>query len=264
MSNPARFNKYTFQGRSGYVIGASAGAAHELAALGHTASVAPWSDPLVHLHEQAEECYLLLAGELRLLVGTSVVLLAPREMLVVKPQVPHAVVGGAGLVEHIGLRAPALQDKQIVGEIPQELPPAIEGDERELRRDWGYRIPLGAAENQNCWLLGFGAARFQSAHLILAYINFPTAEAANAGMGTRHRPHLHQESWEYYVALQGARTLWVDEQTVTIEAGEILEVPPNTCHTLYGRQPPFEGFLFRVPLLKSSDKVECSIEEKQR
>jgi mannose-6-phosphate isomerase-like protein (cupin superfamily) len=128
-----------------------------------------------------------------------------------------------------------------------------------LRREWGYRIPLEAARNQNCWLLGVGRARFLSAHLILAYVNYRTVEEANAGLGTRYSPHLHEKSWEYYVVWQGARTLWVDGELVTVKAGEILEVPPNACHTLYGSQTPSEGFVFRIPILESSDKVECSI-----
>jgi mannose-6-phosphate isomerase-like protein (cupin superfamily) len=91
--------------------------------------------------------------------------------------------------------------------------------------------------------------------LVLAYLDFPTAEAANAGIGTRHRLHLHQKSWEYYVVLQGAKTLQVEDKTITVSAGEILEIPPQVKHMLSGRQAPYRGFTLRVPAL--DDKVEC-------
>jgi len=130
--------------------------------------------------------------------------------------------------------------------------------ERELRCGWGCRIPLEVSSNQNCWLIGTGVARFQSLHLILAFLNFPTTEAANAGIGARHRPHLHQTSWEYYGVLKGTKTVQIENELVKIEAGKILGVPPMTCHALHSRQAPYEGFTFRAPVPDRHDKVECN------
>ena len=258
MPNHTKYARYTFRGRTGDIITTdSPGVTREMVTVGHTALVTPWSDPGVHLHQHSEEYYLLLQGKLRILVAGVLVSLKPKEILLVRPQVPHAIVGGEGPIKHIGIRAPAYRDKQPVGDIPQEIPPMIGERERELRRDWGYRIPLGASSNQNCWLIGAGTARFQSLHLILAFLNFPTTEAASAGIGTRHRLHLHQRSWEYYAVLKGTRTLQIENEVVKIDAGEVLEVPPQVCHTLYGRQPPCEGFTFRVPI-DLHDKVECN------
>lgn len=123
-----------------------------------------------------------------------------------------------------------------------------------MRRDWGYRIPLDDARNRNCWLIGLGVARFHSPHFLLAYLDFPTEEAANAGLGTRHRLHLHERSWEYYVVLQGTKTLRIEDELVTFQAGEMVEVPPGARHTLHGRQAPYRGLTFRVPILP--DKIE--------
>lgn len=248
-------HKYRFQGCSGYLV-APPEASHELVAIRHSARVAPWADPDVHIHQGSEELYILLHGELGLLVSGELVTLKPMEVLMVKPRVPHAIVRGEGSIEHFGLRAPALGDRQTVGKPPEKLPPACMEESRALRCDWGYRIPLEEKRNRNCWLIGYGAARFPSAHLILAYLDFPTVEAANAGIGSRHRLHLHQASWEYYVVLEGTKTLRVEDELVTIEAGEMLEVPPGVRHTLYGRQAPYQGFTVRVPILAYDDKVE--------
>jgi mannose-6-phosphate isomerase-like protein (cupin superfamily) len=211
-------------------------------------------DPGIHIHGSSEEYYLLLQGVLRFVVAESLVTLKPQEILMVRPQVPHAIVGGQGRIEHFGIRAPAPDDKQTIGEMPGELPILSEENEGESRRDWGYRIPLEDVRNRNCWLVGVGSARFPSSHLIFAYLDFPTEEAANAGIGTRQRLHLHEKSWEYYAVLQGTKTLRIENETVTIGAGEMLEVPPQVKHTLYGRQAPYRGFTLRVPV--ADEKVE--------
>lgn len=251
MGSVPPFSKYAYRERSGYIITDS------LLAIGHTAMVPPWSDPAVHLHQDSEEYYLLLHGALEFLVADSRITLMSEELLAIQSAVPHAIIGGVGPIEHLGFRAPVLEDKHVVSEILSAFP-FLGQEERELRCDWGYRIPLKSAENQNCWLLGNGTARFKSRHMSLANLNFPTDEAANAGIGTRHRLHLHQQSWEYYLTLRGAKTLRIEDDLVSAQAGEIVVVPPNVWHTLFGRWAPYEGFTIRVPCLDWNDKVEHS------
>jgi mannose-6-phosphate isomerase-like protein (cupin superfamily) len=94
--------------------------------------------------------------------------------------------------------------------------------------------------------------------LILAYLNTRTSEAADDAIGTRHRLHLHEESWEYYTVLQGTKTLQIENEMVKVAAGEILEVSPGVRHTLRERQAPYEGLTFRVPV-PLDDKVEWGL-----
>jgi mannose-6-phosphate isomerase-like protein (cupin superfamily) len=247
--------KYLFRGRSGYIVHpANGNCAHELIAVGHTAFIEPWSDSEVHLHDASEELYFLLNGELSFWVAGSLLTLRPREILLVRPQVPHAIVGGRGLIEHMGMRAPVRPDKRKVGEIPQRLPAAAERG-RELRAEWGFRASLASPEYHNCWLIGQGSAKFAADHLALAYLKFATTEAANAGLGTRHRLHFHERSWEYYCVLAGSKSLQIGNELLTVQAGELLEVAPRVSHTLHSREAPFEGFTFRVPVLLD-DKIE--------
>lgn len=63
---------------------------------------------------------------------------------------------------------------------------------RFLSGEWEHRIPLVYPVHQNCGLVGAGSAKFLSEHMAMAYLDFPTAESADAGIGTRHRLHLHQ------------------------------------------------------------------------
>lgn len=251
--NPIRAIKYSFERHSGYIVSPQT-TTQTLLALGHTASLDPWADPQVHAHTASEEYYILLQGELNFLVANTTLTLLPKEILMIKPEIPHAIIGGTGLIEHFGLRAPALHDKQVLSELPPTLPGEAYA-EREVNADRGYRIPLASPKNHNCWLIGAGSALFKSHHLIMAYLNFPTPETANAGLGTRHRLHYHQRSWEYYIVLKGIKTLQVEDELVTIRAGEMLEVPPQVKHTLYSREAPYEGLTLRVPV-DLHDKVE--------
>lgn len=260
MSGSSTYTKYVFQDRSGGIVDSRVTPVpHHLFGIGHTAFISPWSDPFLHLHQVGEEFYLLMHGELELCIAGAFVNLRPKELLMILPNVPHAIVGGHGKIEHFGFRAPFLNDKQNAGELPPRIPNASSQTERELKAEWGCRIPLAAPENQNCWLVGWGAAKHPSNHLILAYLNFPTLEAANAGIGTRLRMHYHKEAWEYYLALQGRKVLQIEEELVSVDAGEIVEVPPGVRHNVYRREAPYEGFTIRVPVTSESDKVEDDV-----
>jgi mannose-6-phosphate isomerase-like protein (cupin superfamily) len=229
------------------------GAAQEVVAIRHSASVPPWADGDVHLHTEAEEYFFLFQGELRLLVAGAALTLRPYEALMVRPGVPHAVVGGSGPIEHFVLRMPARHDRQSQG--PLSPGPLLEVDEsrRAFESDWGCRVPLAEAKYQNCWLFGVGQAHFPSDQICLAYLHFPTTETVAAD-GHPHRLHLHRASWEYYTVLRGRRVIQVEEELVEISEGEILAVPPQAKHVLHATHTPFEGFTFRVPRL--DDKVE--------
>jgi mannose-6-phosphate isomerase-like protein (cupin superfamily) len=253
VSEQTRYAQYAFQDVSGYLVSPD-NAAHDFVAVRHSALVTPWVDLDLHAHQLSEEYYLLLHGQLWFVVAGDTVTLKPNEMLMVRPNMPHAITRGEGLIEHFGFRAPSPGDRQSLGPLPTRRPSFTNDEPRELRREWGYRIPLHDAQNRNCWLVGLGAARFHSPHLLFAYLDFPTHEAANAGLGTRHRLHLHRESWEYYVVLCGAKTLRIEDEEVTLRSGEMLAVTPGVKHTLSRRQAPYRGFTFRVPL--RDDKEE--------
>ncbi|HSF81763.1 MAG TPA: cupin domain-containing protein [Anaerolineales bacterium] len=248
-------SRYTFHGHSGYLIDPrSTNAPHGLLALGHTASYPPWRDPYLHAHADSDEIYCLLQGELQFLIGEACLNLQAGELLLVRAGVPHAILGGLGTIEHFGLRVPAKEDKSLFGEIPTSLPEPINAT-RTFHSAWGARLSLAQPEHHNTWLVGGGSAQIYSPHLSLAYLDFPAQESANAGIGSRHKLHYHKHSWEYYLVLQGEKTLRVGADLVEFRAGEILEVPPNLPHTLVSRQAPFQGFTLRVPAVLD-DKVE--------
>ena len=254
MADQTSHFRYTYGGRTGYIVAPwIPDVGHEMVTIRHSAAAPPWADRDTHLHSDSEEYYFLFQGELEFLAGGVVFTLRPYEVLMVQPNVPHAVVGGTGPIEHFVLRVPAQEDRQTVATTPAELSPAAGEAGRMLQADWGCRVPLTEARYQNCWLFGVGQARFRSERMCLAYVYFPVAESIGTDRH-RHRPHLHRESWEYYTVLRGTRVLRIEEELVEINAGEVLAVPPQVKHVLHGTATPFEGVTFRVPLV--NDKVE--------
>ncbi len=255
MPDQTSWLKHTFEDHTGYVVAPwLPGATNDWVYIRHSASVPPWVDDDVHLHTDAEEYFFVLQGELRLLIGEAVFTLRPYEALLVRPQVPHSMVGGRGPIEHFVLRMPAHDDRETVNETPPNVPPATAEDDRALRRDWGCRISLTETRYQSCWLFGVGHARFHSDHICLAYLDLPTDESADANWRSHpHQLHAHRESWEYYTVLAGKKTLRIDDELVEIEAGEILEVPPGVKHVAEAIETPYQGFTFRAP--RRDDKV---------
>ena len=233
-----------FEGVSGILLAPESGG-HGFVAVRHSADEPSWSDSGTHVHARSDEIYLLLKGRLDLIVAGGSISLSPGEMLLVRAGIPHGVVGGAGPIEHIGFRAPALDDRDTGPTLPGSVP--LQPGE------WGHHISLREPEARNCWLLGVGAARFHSPHLLLAYLDFPMQAEAVAGLGTRLQMHAHRASWEHYLCLRGSKTLIVEGDIVEIHPGQMLVVAPGARHNVIDRRAPYAGFTFRAPIL--DDKV---------
>jgi mannose-6-phosphate isomerase-like protein (cupin superfamily) len=231
--------RYRFAGRSGYIVG-PATAAHGLLAIGHSLAPRPWADPAPHLHTAAEELYCVLQGEIWLNMAGETVTVRPKEIVMVRPGVAHAVIGGLGPIEHFGLRAPTVPDKAPAS-APPPAPPAPD-EPRQLRRGWGCRVALHAPERRSRWVFGLGAA-CPAQHLALAYLT-AAAPRAGAGWGGRRPPSA---AWTYHVVTRGRLAAWTEDGLVEAEAGDIVEVPPGTAYLLECRQAPFEGFTLRAP-----------------
>jgi mannose-6-phosphate isomerase-like protein (cupin superfamily) len=54
----------------------------------------------------------------------------------------------------------------------------------------------------------------------------------------------------------GKKILQIEDDLVTVDSGEIVEIPPMVRHNVYHREAPYEGFTIRVPVTDGSDKVE--------
>lgn len=195
--------RHDFQSVTGNVVSHP----QRLISIGHTAFVSPWSDSNIHRHNVSEEYYLLFSGQLNLVMENFCITLQPNEILMVRPNVPHAVCSGTGKIEYFGIRTPALDDKQVVSELKTDVP-LLYDNERLVSGDWGHRIPLDMPQHKNCWLFGAGSALYKSQHFVMAYLDFPTYETANAGIGALYAPELSPDGQRIVFANHG-NGLWV-------------------------------------------------------
>lgn len=74
----------------------------------------PWSDPEIHYHTTAQELYFVLQGELWLTVEEIPIVLPERSCLLVRPRIPHTVVGGKGKIQHFGMKIPHILDEKVI------------------------------------------------------------------------------------------------------------------------------------------------------
>lgn len=56
----------------------------------------------------------MLKGKLDVEINGKVVSVGPKEILGVKRNVPHKVIGGRGPIEEFSLRVPSVEDKRLV------------------------------------------------------------------------------------------------------------------------------------------------------
>jgi mannose-6-phosphate isomerase-like protein (cupin superfamily) len=102
---------------TGWAVGSSfpktAGRHSDFIQLGCNVVNRPWHDKL-HLHTHSEEWYVVLKGKLIIEVNGRELGIGPREILGVRANVPHRVIGGRGPIEEFSLRMPSVEDKKLV------------------------------------------------------------------------------------------------------------------------------------------------------
>jgi len=81
--------------------------------LGYNVVREAWRDQN-HLHTDSEEWYIVLKGKLDVEINREIVSVGPKEILGVKRNVQHRVVGGKGLIEEFSLRVPSVEDKKVI------------------------------------------------------------------------------------------------------------------------------------------------------
>ncbi|MHA2031017.1 MAG: cupin domain-containing protein [Candidatus Kariarchaeaceae archaeon] len=160
------------------------------------------------------------------------------------------------IIQHFGIRAPNLADKNDSADLPVPLPPLQFASPRYLNMNWGFRIPLSETKYQNRCILGFGKALINTSHIILAYMEVNHREEYDK-IDHVDQFHAHKNSWEYYIVLEGSDNLRIGDKKLSVNEGEILEVPPGICHTRISLDYPFKGLTIRVPLISEGDKYNC-------
>ncbi len=79
---------------------------------------------------------------------------------------------------------------------------------------------------------------------------------ANEGID---EPHVHHRITEIYLVARGTSEMRVDQETVTLEAGDVIVIEPGEAHTFLSSSPEYFHFVVHVPGLSSEEaQVEKS------
>jgi quercetin dioxygenase-like cupin family protein len=73
---------------------------------------------------------------------------------------------------------------------------------------------------------------------------------ANAGID---EPHVHAQIIEVYVVARGTSEIRVEQETITLRAGDMIIVEPGEAHTFLANSPDYFHVVLHTPAL-SEDK----------
>jgi len=82
---------------------------------------------------------------------------------------------------------------------------------------------------------------------------------ANVGVD---EPHIHHQVREIYLVAQGTSAIRIEQNTIGLQAGDVLVVDPGEAHTFLSSSPDYYHFVIQTPGLAEqetkSDKVLVS------
>ncbi|NVM38379.1 MAG: cupin domain-containing protein [Candidatus Lokiarchaeota archaeon] len=220
--------------------------------------VDPWEDKSSHYHSKSQEIFILLEGELWMLLNDKPFTMPRRSLLLVQPGVPHMVIGGKQKIRHIVLKVPHQEDKWIqTNKNTNYNNIKIKMTENHFKREidflTGFFADLNEKKNQNNWLLGYGEAIYQTKRLCLAYMDFQ-CEQDYIENNHNETYHYHNVTTEWYLTIKGYQILLIDNNRITISPGYLLRIPEKTPHLLLSYSYPFEGITLRTPAIPN-DKI---------
>lgn len=85
---------------------------------------------------------------------------------------------------------------------------------------------------------------------------------ANAGVD---EPHVHSRIVEIYLIARGTSEIRVEQETIVLEAGDVIVVEPGEAHTFLSNSPDYFHFVAHVPGLSGEEaRAEKSLVPRSR
>jgi mannose-6-phosphate isomerase-like protein (cupin superfamily) len=220
--------------------------------------VDPWDDPIPHYHTKAQEIFILLDGELWMMLHDTPFKMQRRSLLLIQPGVPHIVIGGKPKIRHFVLKVPHREDKWIQANKSTNydelrIKMAENHFKGEVDSLAGFFVDLNDKKFQNNWLLGYGEAIYKTKGLCLAYMDLKCEEEYNE-MNHIETHHCHEESTEWYFTIKGQQKFLIDNNEIPVNPGYLLRIPEKLPHLLLSYSYPFEGLTLRTPAIPN-DKI---------
>jgi mannose-6-phosphate isomerase-like protein (cupin superfamily) len=73
---------------------------------------------------------------------------------------------------------------------------------------------------------------------------------ANAGID---EPHVHAQITEIYVVARGTSEIRIEQETITLQAGDLLIVEPGEAHTFLSNSPDYFHVVLHTPALSGAE-----------
>ncbi|MFX1313307.1 MAG: cupin domain-containing protein [Promethearchaeota archaeon] len=220
--------------------------------------VDPWEDKSSHYHSKSQEIFILLDGELWMMLDDEPFTLLRNNLLLVQPEVPHMIIGGNQKIRHFVLQVPHQKDRWIqvnknTNYDKERIKMAKNHYRCEIDGITGFFADLNDKKFQNNWLLGYGEAIYKTQRLCLAYMDLKREQDYNE-MNHIETYHYHEESTEWYFTIKGQQKFLIDNKEISISPGYLLRIPEKTPHLLLSYSYPFEGITLRTPAIPN-DKI---------
>ncbi len=214
----------------------------------------------IRIHTDSEYYIFVVIGKLKSIIHEDCISITSSEVIMVKPGYKvgfeaYAINANTN-IEFYTITTPNTKQPIEVNTSFHIVEPLNFEDQRELKREWGVRIPYNIETYRNKWLFGFGNVPVLSNHMIWGSVLLKNDEDARLMFENEHY-HYHSDSYEYYFCMDGKDVLLINGILISISKGEVLVVDPGVCHFRIQIQFPFDSIGFRVPLMPEGDKYIC-------
>lgn len=233
--------------RHGYIIGGklseSAPAYSPLLDVGFNHQSFSWSDETPHLHTSSEEYFIVLQGCLNLLVNSYPVTVEPYQLVGVRANVPHQIIGGQAPIMNFLIRVPGKGKDKL----------NLDSHDYRLELENGL-VSIDLRQPHDDYLLG---ACLPGTHPNYSpFLDFTCVWKVDPTVEWRQEKlHFHNQREEYYFVLKGSLNFALDDSLISVHAGQILGVRAGAVHKVIGGKGPVDVLFMRVPGGRGDKKV---------
>jgi mannose-6-phosphate isomerase-like protein (cupin superfamily) len=216
--------------------------------IGYNQVSKPWRDEAPHYHSVSEEYFVVLQGQIDMLVEGEIVQVKPRELLAMRSEVTHQVIGGSAPIENFLFRVPG-------GGKDKVLAPAGEPGGRATGQ--GSK-PVLLDIHQRFSEYPLGACLPETHPFFSPLLDFTCVWGVDPALEwAQEQLHVHSVREEYYILLRGSLDFAIGTATVSVRAGQIFGVRPGAVHKVLGGNGPVDLLFVRVPGGRG-DKIVCT------
>lgn len=227
----------------GYIIGGrlseSEPAYSRLVDVGFNRQDFPWRDEMPHLHTNGEEYFIVLEGRLDLEVNGYPVFVEPYQLVGVRANVPHQIIGGQAPIMNFLLRVPG-------GKTDKVSLNSYESPVNSLADVDNAVVQINLRQPHDDYTLG---ACLPPTHPNYSpFLDFTCVWDVEPSHEWRHeRLHFHKQREEYYFVLNGSLDFALNGSVISVNASQILGVRPGAVHKVVGGKGPVDVLFVRVP-----------------